>query len=46
MTDAPRTRRRLTGRWLLRQLAFWVIVPIIVAAIWKIVTWPVGLPRR
>jgi hypothetical protein len=30
----------------LRQLAFWLIVPLIAAAIWKIVTWPVGLPSR
>ena len=34
------------ARWLLRQLAFWLLVPLLAAVIWKIVTWPVKLPGR
>ncbi len=42
----PPPRRRPTAGWLLRQIAFWLLVPLIVAVIWRIVTWPVALPRR
>ena len=42
----PRVARRLTRRWLLRQLAFWLLVVLIPIAIWLILTWQVGLPSR
>ena len=44
VTASPPARRRRGARWLLRQLLFWLMVAIIPVAIWKIVTWPVGLP--
>ena len=47
VTEPPLPPRRRRGaRWLLRQLLFWLVVALIPVAIWKIVTWPVGLPTR
>ena len=44
--ESPPAPRRATARWLLRQIAFWLLIPVIVALIWRVVTWPVDLPRR
>jgi hypothetical protein len=43
---APPVRRRPVARWLLRQFLFWLLVVLIPVVIWRIVTWPVGLPHR